>query len=170
MEYIAGGLAPDCDKPMPEAMQREIEGYWHTIAEQLGTEFNFDFWRLNKPRRSTYMACRASIAAAYQDTQEAMIDAIQRCYYLRALNPSDTSILVQLAVELALDITLFERDLHSAETQKELERQLNLARTLPINGFPSLVLAVGDQLLPIKRDYHQIEGMLEEIRLGLAKQ
>lgn len=167
VENICGGLARDCEELMPEEMQRAVEGYWRTIEAQLGTEFNFDFWRLNQPRRSTYMSCRAAIAAASQNAGEAMIDIIQRGYYLRALNPSDVPVLVKLAGELGLDTGRFEHDLHSAETQAEFDRQLLRARRLPIDGFPSLVLAVDDQLQLITRDYLRADGMLAEIRASL---
>lgn len=160
---VTGGLARDCDEPMPVEMQQAIEGYWHTIEAQLGTEFNYDFWRQNQPRRSTYMACRASVAAAYQGSEEAMIDAIQRGYYLRALNPSNLSVLVQLAAELGMDKKRFQHDLLSAATETEFARQMALARSLPIDGFPSLVLAIGDEYYPITRDYRQMEGMLQAI-------
>jgi putative protein-disulfide isomerase len=163
VENVTGGLASDCDELMPEEIQRVIEGYWRTIKTQLGTEFNFDFWRLNQPRRSTYMSCRAVIAAGYQTSQEAMIDAIQRGYYLRALNPSDVSVLVQLAMELGLDEVRFERDLLSASTELELQRQLKLARKLPIDGFPSLVLVVGEKTSRVEIDYLKAHGMLKAI-------
>jgi putative protein-disulfide isomerase len=101
---VVGGLAPDSDEPMPMAQRETIAGYWGRIAEETGAEFNFDFWQQCEPRRSTYPACRAVIAAARQGAEEAMIDAIQRAYYLRAMNPSNTSTLVQLAIELGLPL------------------------------------------------------------------
>jgi protein-disulfide isomerase-like protein with CxxC motif len=58
-----------------------------TLAD--GTEFNFDFWTKCQPRRDTYKACRAVIAASQQNAEEAMIEAIQKAYYLRAMNPSE---------------------------------------------------------------------------------
>ena len=163
IENVCGGLAPDCDESMPEDIQLVIEGYWHTIKAQLGTEFNFDFWRLNQPRRSTYMTCRAAIAAAAQDSEEAMINAIQHGYYLRALNPSDMPVLVKLAGELGLDKVRFESDLLSVSTEVEFNRQLKLAKNLPIDGFPSLVLAVGKKTSRIEIDYLEVDGILKAI-------
>ena len=64
---VVGGLAPDSDEAMPMEQQKLIAGYWQRIAEELGTEFNFDFWTNCAPRRSTYPACRAILAAAAQD-------------------------------------------------------------------------------------------------------
>ncbi len=165
---VAGGLAADCDQPMPIDMQRTIEGYWHSIQKQLGTEFNFDFWRNNQPRRSTYMACRATLAAANQNSQAAMINAIQRAYYLQARNPSDDKVLIQLATELGLEPQQFERDLYSSETETEFARQRALARQLPIQGFPSLVLKTGNHISRIDQDYLHVEPMLAAIEKQLC--
>lgn len=162
--YLAGGLAPDNDEPMPESMQQAIQGYWRDIQSQLGTEFNFDFWNNNVPRRSTYISCRAAIAAANQGAQEQMIDAVQRAYYLRALNPSDVPVLVQLAQELGLDAEQFETDLLSEAVQQTFEQQMTLARQLPIDGFPSLVLETEHGVVRLSREYRDHNVLLRQIQ------
>ena len=96
-----------------------------------------------------------------------MIDAIQRGYFLRALNPSDVPVLVKLAGELGLDKVRFERDLLSASTELEFQRQLKLVRKLLIDGFPSLVLAEGEKTSRIEIDYLKVGGMLEAINQRL---
>ena len=106
LRYVLGGLAPDSDVPMPEEMQKKLQATWRTIAARTGTEFNFDFWKACKPRRSTYPACRAVLAAKTQETAKtsAMFRAIQRAYYQEARNPSDTETLTELASEIDLDV------------------------------------------------------------------
>lgn len=153
LEKVLGGLAPDSNEPMSEELLERIPGHWRTINEMLGTEFNFDFWTKCKPRRSTYPACRAVIAATIQGREADMILAIQQAYYLRAMNPSDTETLEALAKELNLDSERFVADLHSEDTESELQRQVAFARSSPINGLPALVLGDGDQLTPVRLDY-----------------
>ncbi|WP_208022473.1 DsbA family protein [Pseudomaricurvus hydrocarbonicus] len=165
--YVAGGLAPDSEEPMSEALQQAIQGYWRDIQSQLGTEFNFDFWVKNQPRRSTYLSCRAVIAADRQGALVTMHNAIQQAYYLRALNPSDVDVLVQLAQELKLDAVQFEGDLRSGEVQVDFEAQLALARQLPIDGFPSLVLEVGAEVIKLDREYQDHRVPLRQIQLAL---
>ena len=114
---IVGGLAPDSDQPMPAELQEKLPKAWRSIHELLGTEFNFDFWTECKPRRSTYPACRAVLAAGNQGKYDEMIDAIQRAYYLRAMNPSDLETLEALAEELGLDAERFAAEIRSAEHQ-----------------------------------------------------
>jgi putative protein-disulfide isomerase len=75
-EQLLGGLAPD-------------------------TQFNFDFWHQTQPRRATYPACRAVLAARRLNPamENPMILAIQQAYYLQARNPSDDALLIQLRTD-----------------------------------------------------------------------
>lgn len=160
---VVGGLAPDSEQPMPLEQQRTIAGYWADVSERTGAEFNFDFWKNCNPRRSTYPACRAVLSAYKQNAEQAMIDAIQHAYYLRAMNPSDNSTLIALASELKLDVRRFSDDLVSVEIEVELERSFYLRRNLGVHVFPSLVLAQGEMLYPIDVDYESHLPMLEAI-------
>jgi putative protein-disulfide isomerase len=165
---IVGGLAPDTDEPMPLELQKTISGYWAKVAEQTGAEFNFDFWKNCQPRRSTYPACRAVLAADKQQAEQAMIDAIQHAYYLRAMNPSDNNTLVTLAAELGLDEKQFSEDLTSPEIQAALEQDFALRRKIGVYSFPSLVLARGEIFLPIEVDYQSYRTSLDAITVALG--
>ncbi|GAA81509.1 thioredoxin [Pseudoalteromonas sp. BSi20495] len=63
VEYKVGGLAPDSQTAMTQNMKERLESIWHKIESELGTQFNFEFWQKNQPRRSTYPACRAALIA-----------------------------------------------------------------------------------------------------------
>ena len=158
-----GGLAPDSDQPMPDATKQMVMGHWRRIQAELGTQFNFDFWTRCAPRRSTWPACRAVIAAARQQAEEAMIDAIQNAYYLRALDPSDQPVLLGLADELRLDTGQFASDLANPATHAELQRQVAQARTWGVRSFPSLLLLAGESVMPLPLDYHDESTTLSAI-------
>jgi putative protein-disulfide isomerase len=167
---LLGGLAPDTDQPMPEAMRETLQATWRRIQEKLPqTPFNFDFWSCNTPRRSTYPACRGVIAArALQPEMEGpMILAIQRAYYLQARNPSDDTTLIGLAGEIGLDSHSFANRLHNPQTQLQLEKEISQARQMGIHSFPSLVLEDADSRWPVALDYHSVEPMLETLQLLL---
>jgi len=172
VEKVLGGLAPDNDQPMPQIMRAMLQDTWRKIHDELGTEFNFDFWSQNIPRRSTYPACRAVIAASLQDSELEMIYAIQQAYYLCALNPSDDSILLQVAEEIGLDAEKFKWALNSKETQNSLNKQIVLAKNAMVQGYPSLVLqysvlseqgAERIKQYSIPLNYKHYEVMLERI-------
>lgn len=168
IEYRVGGLAPDNNEAMPDAQKEAIAGIWRRIQALLGTEFNFDFWTQNTPRRSTYPACRASIAARWQGAEVAMIAALQEAYYLKAMNPSDVSVHIQLAEELGLDVNRFTDDLTSEELERAFGEELNYSHSLPIQGFPSMVLIHKEKAHAIPLDYKDHRGALAQVKEILA--
>jgi len=66
--------------------------------------------------------------------------AIHQADYLRAMNSSEDTTLVKLAGELGLDIRQFSDALNAPGTQRELEREIELGRSIGAEGFPSLIL------------------------------
>jgi len=164
VEYRVGGLAPDSSEPMPANMQSMLEQTWHTIADKLGTEFNYNFWRDCQPRRSTYPACRATLLARKHNKEPLMIAAIQTAYYLHAKNPSDTAVLAQLAEDIGLaEATVFEQQLKTAELNLALIDELEYIRGLPVTGFPSLVLHHADKVVAIRVNYTEWQQTKAEI-------
>ncbi|HAS6198231.1 TPA: DsbA family protein [Vibrio vulnificus] len=163
-EYVVGGLAPDSTLPMLPEMQQKIESIWHQIEQRLGTQFNYEFWTRCTPVRSTYQACRAVIAAGFQDSYEQMLEAIQHAYYLRAMPPHDEATHRQLAQEIGLNVQQFENDVTGRLLEGVFEEQLSLARSLGVNSYPSLVLQINDAYFPIEIDYLSTEPTLKLIR------
>lgn len=166
VQYVLGGLAQDSDQPMPDEMQHFLQQTWHNIEKKIpGTVFNFEFWTNCQPRRSTYPACRAVIAAKKQNPaiEKAMIIAIQEAYYLQAKNPSDEQTLVKLAADLELDSEQFLRDISSQETQAALLSEIKLAHQLGAQGFPSLVLKTQNNTVLLNLDYLNADVMLQQI-------
>ncbi len=161
--YGLGGLAEDSDVLMPEAMQVFLQQTWRKIAQQLGTEFNFDFWQHCQPRRSTFPACRATLIAREFGKEQEMLTAIQHAYYLQAKNPSNLDTLQALAVDIGLDGYDFLQKLKSQSVDEQLMVEINKMRSLPINGFPALVLVKEQLLIPIPIDYQDWRKSFEII-------
>ncbi|MEF1255370.1 DsbA family protein [Vibrio sp. M260112] len=168
IQYVLGGLAPDSDQPMPEEMQHQIASYWKKIEDFLGTEFNYDFWQKNTPRRSTYPSCRAVLAARKQGAEQAMLSAIQHAYYLEARNPSDNEVLLSLAANIGLDTAKFEVDFFSAELNQEFLQELEFARRIGGNSFPSLFVANEQGIIELQVDYQSAEATIEQVEQILS--
>ena len=163
---LLGGLAPDSEQPMPEPMRAALQQTWRRIEAMIpGTRFNYDFWTDNTPRRSTYPANRAVIAARLQGEayDSKMTGAIQRAYYLEARNPSDDSTLIELAAEIELDVDRFALDLVAESTHAALLDEIARARTMGIDSFPSLAVLHDGELRHIGLDYGDPEAMLRQI-------
>ena len=166
VRQILGGLAPDDPEPMPVELRNIIRQIWATVQEVVpGTEFNYDFWERCSPRRSTYPACRAVIAARRQGSsfEEAMILAIQRAYYLQARNPSEETTLIELAGEIGIDPAVFSNDLFDPGIHQELLSEIELTRERRVRGFPALILQQGEQFRDIAVEYDDGAISLEDI-------
>lgn len=167
VQYLLGGLAPDSDEPMPLDMQTMLQGTWQRIQQTIpGTQFNFDFWTSNTPRRSTWPSCRAVIAVRRQNQalESSMIEAIQTAYYLQARNPSDHDVLADIAAELGCDRTIFLTDLNSEAVQQEFVNERAFAARIGAQGFPSLFLATPENLVhPIAINYSQSQSILDQV-------
>ena len=165
--YVLGGLAPDSAEPMPQEMQVQIASYWQKIENYLGTSFNHDFWEKNTPRRSTYPSCRAILAARAQGAELAMLEAIQTAYYLEAKNPSDNEVLLGCARSIGLDMTRFELDLLSPETNQALLDEITFSRSIGRSGFPSLFFKTENELIEFPIDYEKSEGTVALLKSRL---
>ena len=169
---LLGGLAPDTNEPMTEETKGYVQKAWRTIQERIpGTEFNFDFWNKCAPRRSTYPACRAVIAArnTSADSELSYIRALQEAYYLRAMNPSDTDTHIRLAGELGLDTQTFEQHLIDPKTHQTLLDEIAFARSIGGDSFPSLIVVDSqNQAHSLTIHYTDPQRILDDIQQHLC--
>ena len=171
LRKVVGGLAPDNDQPMPEEVRMKVKGFWRTIQETVpGTRFNFAFWENCTPRRSTYNACRAVLAAARLSPrhEDLMIEAIQHAYYLDARNPSDLATLTDLAGTIGLDRERFLVEIASNAVEAQMREEVAFARRAPILGFPSLAVRTQSGLQPVDIDYRDANAMYKQIEAILT--
>jgi putative protein-disulfide isomerase len=171
-QRVLGGLATDTREPMPEALRTYIQDTWRRIERSVpGTKFNFEFWSRCRPRRSTYPACRAVIAAIAQGPhfEEPMIEAIQRAYYFEAQNPSDDETLIALGDAIGLDRERLAQALIDPATQAELLRQIEFAARLGACGFPSLFLEDERGHRPVAFDYNDPAVVLNHLGLRILR-
>lgn len=165
LRYVMGGLAPDSAQPMPPQMQQYVQQHWREVAARTGAEFNFDFWSVCTPVRSTYPSCRAVLAAGLQGQQHIgpMIKAIQRAYYRQARNPSLAATLVELAAEIGLDAARFADELNSPEVARRLQEDFQFRSRLGVQGFPTLVAEKGDKFYGLTIGWAPAEVVLQRL-------
>lgn len=138
-EYLLGGLAPDDDVPMPQAMADKLAATWHRIESQCGVSFDHTYWQQSPlPPRTTFIAGRAVLAAERQHTPIATtLEAIQVAYYKNARNVWSEHVLAEIAGELGLDENLFRADLEAVRDAHD--NQLQRTYQLGVQGFPTLI-------------------------------
>lgn len=159
IRYRLSGLASDTSDPMPNATKEYIQNQWRQITERTGIKFNWDFWTVCKPRRSTYNACRAVIAARMLDPEcdHLIFESIQNAYYQRAMNPSDLSVLVQLASEIGLNEKTFLDRMQSDEVNIILNEDIHFKKSLNNPFFPSLFIEKDSHFFLVSNGYFEMD-------------
>jgi len=95
--------------------------------------------------------------------EDAMILGIQQAYYLNAKNPSNVDVLSEIADNIGLNVKKFKQDINSPAIELLLKEQLQLARQLSSQGFPSLVISKDNKLFGIPLDYNNSATMQQAI-------
>ena len=169
VHYVMGGLAPDSNEAMPEKTRLYVQSQWRAVAAKTGADFNWDFWEKCQPRRSSYPACRAVIAAGWQNSAAIadMILAIQQAYYLQARNPSDDTVLEALAAEIGLDTARFAKDLQCVAINQQLQSQIQQARDLGAGSFPTVLLQSGTAAQILATGDTPVKSMLDSAQAML---
>ncbi len=135
---ILGGLAEDDEEPMSAETSEYIRGAWRSIEARTPVRFNWEYWERCTPRRSTWPACRAVLAAGVRG--EEMFEAIQQAYYQGARDPSDLGVLADIAEELGFARQPFAIAIQSPEMRRELLSQFEQRRQIGARAFPSIAV------------------------------
>ncbi len=161
LRLVLGGLAPDDNQPMTPEMREYVQRAWRAVAKRTGARFEHAFWERCTPRRSTWPACRAVLAAGERGRE--MFAAIQRAYYLEARDPSDRGTLVELGVEVGFEREGFAQAIDGPSTQARLEEDFQLRDRLGISGYPSLVWEHGDAVVAVTRGWSGEAAVLDAL-------
>ncbi len=163
---IVGGLAPDSSDPMQNSLAVMIQNNWKKIEQTVPhIQFNFDFWKKNQARRSTYPSCRAVLAAKKQSAnyEDKMLNQIQWAYYKNAENPSLDKTLINCAIQIGLDDHLFTLDYKSKFINDQLLQQISFSRSIGISSYPSLCLEKNNHYLALKINYNDANAIIKQI-------
>ncbi len=109
------------------------------------------------------------MVARDQNLEKEMAAQIQQAYYLKAQNPSDLDTLAQCAVKIGLKEDGFLKAMEHCKKAEVLEQEVQIARQLGLNSFPSLALVMANQIIQIPLDYLNADQMLTDILAALAK-
>ena len=151
LELVLAGLAPDSDEPMPEEMRRYVQAAWRAVEARTGARFEHAFWERHRPRRSTWPACRAVLAAG--DRGREMFAAVQRAYYLEARDPSDRDTLAEIGVELGFERAPFAAAIDAPEARARLDEHFALRDRLGATGYPSVGVEREGELVLLTRGW-----------------
>ena len=162
VRLVLGGLAPDSEVPMDAAMRAYVQQAWRAVEATAGVPFEHRFWDEASPRRSTWPACRAVIAAGERGW--ALYHAIQQAYYREARDPSWPETLLALAKEVGCDEQEFLTAWRSERTEAALQQDFRVRDSLGATGFPSVGVRTPEKDRLLVRGWCDAPELLDVLR------
>ncbi len=140
--------------------------YFHPIVEKLkdtyGDQIKFEmkYFPLNSHQYAA-LAARAAQAAKNQGKFQQMHNMLFENQKRWSGSGSPTSIFVNYAEELELDIDQFKNDLNASETQKIVMEQRQEGRNAGVNATPTFFIE-GDKVDPLPRNFQEFDQLVQQ--------
>ena len=164
VRYRMGGLAPDSATPMDPGTKSYVRQAWDSVAQATGALFDRSLWDHATPRRSTWPACRAVIAAELQrkGAGRELFHRFQQAFYTEAIDVTDPDSFagLGLTVDPPLDPERLELDLEGREVARLFEKDRQFAQEMEATGFPSLVLERAGEFQVLQQGWAPLERTL----------
>lgn len=165
---VMGGLRVDETERLSSSSRNDILHHWHQVNKLTGQTFVFENAIPEGFVYNTEPACRAVIVAAKIDATKMFgyFTAIQTAFYLQNLDVTQTSTLLQLAADCGLNADAFNRLFQDEIQQQTTQKNFQFARKAGVQGFPTLILSMHENLHIICRgyqDYEQISFSLDTL-------
>ena len=140
--------------------------YFHPIVEKVKdkygdkVELKMKYFPLNSHRYAA-LAARAAQSAKNQGKFYEMHSLLFENQKRWSGSGSPTSIFVNFARELELDIDQFKNDLNAAETQKIVMEQRQEGRNAGVNATPTFFIE-GDKVDPLPRNFQEFDELVQQ--------
>ncbi len=142
LRVIMGGLRPGTTRPMSARAKTDVRHHWEEVQALTGQPFAFDFFAREGFVYDTEPASRAVVVVQNRVRARALayLHAIQHAFYAENRDVTDATILASLAEPFAVDAPTFATDFASYGAIKTTQAGFQLAQTMGIGGFPTVIL------------------------------
>jgi putative protein-disulfide isomerase len=155
LSYKMGGLIPSWqhfrDTANSISRPSQMGPEWMQAASLTGAKINNQIW-INDPPASSYPACIAvkSVQMQSQSLAEAYLHMLWEVVMVENKNIARTDVLLELAESLSkrytgFNLMAFQSNLLGEKGKEELRKDLQEAKYLNINRFPTLIIKYNGQ-------------------------
>lgn len=159
---IVGGLRPGANaEPLDERLRAFLREEWSTINNVTGQPFDLTFLDRTRFHYDTHPAARAVVTmrAMKPDAEINFFKRIQRAFYAENTDITEPATLSSLATEFDINADSFGAQLQSDASDTAACADYAAARSLGIDGFPSVVLRDGERYGALTRGYQPFAAL-----------
>lgn len=165
VSLIVGGLRAFGTESF-ESLSAFLHEHWEEVHERTNQPFQFDILQSTGLIYDTEPACRAVVTmrSISPNKEYLYFQKLQKSFYADGKNPTSVHTFVSIANELGVDGEKFEKHFHSPVIQNETQRDFQLAKTLHVEGFPSLVALVDGKLHRVSNGYSSHQQIIKTLK------
>lgn len=164
LSLIVGGLRPEGKETFDE-LSSFLHEHWSEIQLKTGRPFRYEILNSKELLYNTEPACRAVVVVKTISPDKAypFFKALQSAFYEENRNPTLPETFYFVADQLGIDRGKFEKHFNSPVIQHETVRDFQLAQTLQVHGFPSLIALINGKLHRISTGYTNADEIIKNL-------
>ncbi len=164
---VMGGLQPNESNILSDESREEIFHHWQQVEKASGQNFQYENALPEGFIYNTEPACRAVITMGLIDPSKKFtyLNSIQAAFYSNNRDITRADCLQQLATECGVDGETFNGLFNDEKQRETTEKNFQFTKKAGVQGFPTLILNIGEQLHDITRgyqNYEKIAALLEK--------
>jgi len=154
VSLILGGLRAYGTESF-ESLSSFLHEHWQEVQNRTNQPFQFNILNAKGLVYDTEPACRAVVSMRSISPQKeyTYFKSLQKAFYEEGRDPTSVKTFSDLAASLGVDGEKFEKHFLSPVIQNETQRDFQMAKTLHVQGFPSLVALIDGKLHRISNGY-----------------
>lgn len=170
MTLRMGGLHPGNDYIVENGYREFLRGHWTEIGERTGQKFSLDILDRGPWIYDTELACRAVVAVRRlrPGAEWAYMPLIQAGFYTLNRDPHDPETFALPAGEVGIGREEFLAAYHDPATRQETAADFGWARSMGINGFPTVVVHDARGWALLTNGYRPIEHLAQPLADWIA--
>lgn len=171
-----GGLRAGGGDPWNNAFKDFLRKEWNHIASVTGQPFGYGILEAPDFDYDTEPACR-SIAIAqvllkqHGERNPTALDfftAVQRKFYVDGVDPKEVDFYKSVCAEVGIDFKEFSMLFNSPRGQQAVLNHFTQSREWNVRAFPTLILEVNGQFVPIASGYVKAQEAIARIKKSLT--
>ena len=159
ISLVMGGLYTGMKTIQDATRIRFLKQTWSKISDLSGQEFNFSLLEKEGWVYDTELSCRA-VVAMRRLAPELTLDlfhTVQKNFYVNGMDSQSVSTFVYAAESLNIDKKRFQNEFESEDCVSETLGDFQLAKTIGVSGFPTLILQNQGGLTALSSGFQRYE-------------
>jgi len=164
-KLIMGGLRPGGRDPWNDQMKSYLREHWQHVIEKSGQPFSFELFERSQFEYNTEPPCRAVKTAQELLGGNALgfYHKIQHRFYAESGDPGELAFYQPICEQTDIDFLSFKKLFDSDQIKKRTQQDFNFTKHLGVQGFPSLIVAVRNQLQYLARGYSTSDQIMQRL-------